>query len=45
MKHLLVVVLVCLGFLGCSSQSNTPAPAEKPLPKAPEVIAGAPLFS
>jgi len=46
MKYLLVVVLVCLGFLlsGCSSESNTPAPAEKPQPKTAEAITGRTAF-
>jgi len=46
MKYLLVVVLVCLGFLlsGCSSESNAPARAEKPQPKTREATPGRTAF-
>lgn len=44
MKKLSLAMLLLVVLAGCSSQPTTPAPTEKPQPKAPEVVTGRTAF-
>jgi hypothetical protein len=44
MKNLSLTILALVAMLGCSTETNSNAPAEKPQPKAPETVTGSSAF-